>query len=88
MLLEAEEGLNEVDTRNSKLEDFVTRLCRFINGELKDHKNLIALHQYKNILQVTKSTHYLEILTRIKDKLDDLEKSLQEDIIKYHGIER
>jgi hypothetical protein len=30
--------------------------------------------------------YYLEILTRVKDKLGDLIKDLPEDMLKYHGI--
>ena len=28
--------------------------------------------------------HYLEILSRVKDKLDDLEKDLQNDVREYY----
>jgi hypothetical protein len=82
MLLENEEYVNEVEIQNTKFREFVTRICRFINGELTDHRNLVALHQDKNILQATKSVHYLEILTRVKDKLDDLDNCLLHDASK------
>ena len=71
---------------NSKFYEFVIRLHRFINGESRDHRNLLALNQNKNIALATKSGHYLEILARVKDKLEDLFKDLPEDMLKYRGI--
>ena len=70
--------------RIPRLREFVTRLSRFINGESGTTKSLLALHQDKNISLATKSMHYLEILTRVKDKLDDLEKDLHNDVREYY----
>ena len=86
MFLEIEKEFSEICDQNSKICDFVTRLNRFINGETKDYRNVLAMYQDKNIPLATKSMHYLEILTRVKDKLGDLIKDLPEDFLKYHGI--
>jgi len=86
MLLEKEEYVNEVEIQNSKFYEFVIRLHRFVNGETRDHRNLLELNQNKDILLATKSGHYLEILARVKDKLEDLFKDLPEDMLKYRGI--
>lgn len=86
ILVEKEEYLTEIDTQNSKMYEFVGRLARFINGESRDYRNLFALNQNKDISVATKSEHYLEILTRVKGKLEDLLKELPEDMLKYRGI--
>jgi hypothetical protein len=86
MLVEKDEYLNEVEIQNSKLYDFLLRLSRFLNGESRDHRKLLALNQEKNISLATRSTHYLEILARVKDKLNELKESLPKEVLEYHRI--
>jgi hypothetical protein len=86
MFLEIKKEFNELCDQNSKMSDFIKRLNRFINGEMKDYRNVLAMHKDKNIPLATKSVHYLEILTRVKDQLSDLINDLPEDMLKYHGI--
>jgi hypothetical protein len=88
MLHEKEEYVNEIEIQNTKLYEFIARLSRFVNGESRDHRNLLALNQNKDISLATKSEHYLEILSRVKDKMEDLKKTLPEYMLKYHGILR
>ncbi|HEX3768628.1 MAG TPA: hypothetical protein VHT72_09640 [Puia sp.] len=83
MLKEEEEYINEIEIENTKLYEFVTRICRFINGESRDHKNLFELHRDKNIALAIKSTHYQEMLTRMKEKIDDLKKGISGEMLKY-----
>jgi hypothetical protein len=86
MLLENEEYVNKVEIQNTKFYEFIIRLLRFVKGESRDQINLLALNQKKDTSLATRSVHYLEILTRVKDKLEDLIKDLPEDMLKYHGI--
>jgi len=86
ILLEKEQHVNEVEIENKKLFEFITRLLRFVNGESRDHKSLLTLNQDKDISLATKSVHCLEILTRVKDKLEELFRELPEDVLKYHGV--
>lgn len=80
MMIEKENYLCEIEKLNSKLSEFFVRLCRFINRESIDYKNLADMNAGKENMVQTRSNHYLEILTRIKDKLDDLKKTLPESI--------
>ena len=86
MLVEKEEYINEVEIHNSNLYEFLIRLFRFVSGESRDHLNLIALNQEKNISQATKSMHCLEMLARVKDKFNDLKKSLLEESLEWRGL--
>lgn len=83
MLQEKEEYINEIEIENTKLYEFVTRLCRFINGESRDHKNLFELHRDKNIVLAIKSMHYVEMLTIVREKLEDLKKGISGEMLKY-----
>jgi hypothetical protein len=86
MFLEIKEEFDLISEMNSKMGDFVTRLFRFVNGDSKDHKRLFEMYREQNIPLATKSMYYLEILTRVKDKIGDLVKDFPEDMLKFYGI--
>lgn len=84
MLIKRDEYLNETEMENVQFCEFVVRISRFVNREYVDYKNLAELHQDKDISLATKAMHYIEILTRVKEKLDDLKTSLPQHAYLHH----
>ena len=80
---EKEIYLREVEMEHSKMCLFLTRLFRFVNRESIDYKNLLNAQMNHESGLATKSMHYLEVLTRIKDKLDDLRKIMPEHVFHH-----
>lgn len=78
MLNEQSNYLDMVEIENSSLRDFLSRLFRFIHRETIDYRNLLVMNLNNENTLAVKSRHCVELLTRIKDKLNDLKTILPE----------
>ncbi len=85
---EKNEYINQIEIQNNKLYEFITRLSRFVNGESRDYRNLLEFNQDRDISLATKSAYYLEMLGRVKEKMEDLKTTLPGYMLKYHGMAR
>ena len=81
--------LNEIEIQNSKIYEFLTRLFRFVNGESRDHRKLLALNQDKTFYWRPNQYIIWKYLNRVKDKFEDLIKDLhmmREYCLRHHGL--